>query len=83
MLSHNQITLSRAFPTLVWHRQSWQILRPFMTLSTYEIEDLKSANVYCAGFTDETVKEREDLYDLLVDRKAFFFCIQVAKIILC
>lgn len=38
-----------------------------MTLSSNEIEDLKSANVYCAGFTDETVKEREDLYDLLVD----------------
>lgn len=44
-----------------------------MTLSENEIEDLKSANVYCAGFTDETVKEREDLYDLLVDSKKIKF----------
>jgi len=57
----------RAFPILVWHRQNWDMLRPFMTLSDVEVNDLKSTGVYCAGFVDDAVREREDLYDILVD----------------
>jgi len=61
------LKLIRAFPILVWHRQNWDILRPFMTLSEHEIADIKTAGVYCAGFVDESVREREDLYDVFVD----------------
>jgi len=61
------LKLIRAFPILVWHRQNWDILRPFMTLSDHEIADIKSAAVYCGGFIDENVRDREDLYDVLVD----------------
>jgi hypothetical protein len=44
----------RALPLLVFHRQNWDILRPYITLQTEEIEinDLKNAGIYIAGFIE-------------------------------
>lgn len=57
----------RVLPKLVWHRQDWGILRPYVRLEEAELTDLTKAGVYCAGFTDPAVKAREGLYYLLVD----------------
>eukprot|EP01132_Coremiostelium_polycephalum_P004617 gene4617-5768_t len=57
----------RALPLLVFHRQNWNLLRPYVTLSDIELKDLSSTGVYCAGFTDPSIKSREDLYDLFID----------------
>jgi len=57
----------RSFPLLVWHRQNWDLLRPFMTLSEPEIKDIKQSKIYVAGFVEEEVRDREDLYDIFVD----------------
>jgi hypothetical protein len=51
----------------VFHRQNWDILRPFVTLHPSELEELKQTGVYIAGFTDSAVRTREDLFDLFVD----------------
>jgi hypothetical protein len=59
----------RAFPLFVWHRQNWNILRPYVKLAEQDLTDLRSAGVYVAGFTDPSVKKREELYDILVDGK--------------
>jgi len=61
------LKLIRSFPLFVWHRQNWSILRPFMTLSDQEIADLKSVGIYCAGFKDDSIRDKEDLYDVFVD----------------
>jgi len=65
----------RATPLLVWHRNStWQSLRPLVNLeSTVELADLKTSKVYIAGFTDDSVRNREDLFDLFVDLDAGSF----------
>jgi len=63
----------RALPLLVIHRQDWGVLRPYVKLNDdapEQIEDLKSANVYCAGFTDSSIKNNEELYDVFVDVNA-------------
>jgi len=64
------IRYKRALPLLVLHRQDWGILRPYVKLNAdddIELKDLKTANVYCAGFTDSAIKNRSDLYDIFVD----------------
>jgi len=61
------LKLIRSFPILVFHRQNWDILRPFMTMSENEIADIKNSAVYCAGFIDESIRDSEDLYDVIVD----------------
>jgi len=61
------LKLIRSFPIFVFHRQNWDILRPFMTLSENELADIKSSVVYCAGFMDENIREQEELYDVIVD----------------
>jgi len=60
----------RAIPLLVWHRQNWNILRPYVTLTQPEIADLTSAGVYVAGFTDPALKSKENFYDIFVDINA-------------
>lgn len=61
----------RALPLLVLHRQDWGVLRPYVKLdSEVELEELKVANVYCAGFTDSAIKNHEELYDVFVDVNA-------------
>ncbi|KYQ92658.1 FAM45 family protein [Tieghemostelium lacteum] len=57
----------RAFPLLVSHRQNWNILRPYVTMSDLELKDLTTTGIYCAGFTDPSIKSHEDYYDILVD----------------
>eukprot|EP01101_Sappina_pedata_P001515 TRINITY_DN11599_c0_g1_i1.p1 TRINITY_DN11599_c0_g1~~TRINITY_DN11599_c0_g1_i1.p1 ORF type:complete len:378 (-),score=127.92 TRINITY_DN11599_c0_g1_i1:91-1224(-) len=64
-----QLTI-RGFPQLIWHRQDWNILRPYVTLSSPELDDLNQSAVYCAGFTDPEVRQRVDLYDIFVDINA-------------
>jgi hypothetical protein len=59
----------RSIPLFVWHRQAWDTMRPFVTLNDSELLDLKNAGVYVAGFVDQEIKDREELYDLLVDCK--------------
>ncbi|PRP74132.1 FAM45 family protein [Planoprotostelium fungivorum] len=59
--------ICRALPVLVWHRQNWDIVRPYVNHSDNEISDVQDSQVYIAGFIDESIREREDLYDLLVD----------------
>lgn len=60
----------RAIPLLVWHRQNWNILRPFVTLSQNEVSEMMSSGVYVAGFTDPVLKAKENAYDLFVDINA-------------
>lgn len=60
----------RAIPLLVWHRQNWNILRPYVTLTQPEIAEISAAGVFVAGFTDPALKSRENLYDLYVDINA-------------
>eukprot|EP00697_Spironema_sp_BW2_P005859 gnl/Spiro4/18170_TR9702_c0_g2_i1.p1 gnl/Spiro4/18170_TR9702_c0_g2~~gnl/Spiro4/18170_TR9702_c0_g2_i1.p1 ORF type:complete len:346 (+),score=28.31 gnl/Spiro4/18170_TR9702_c0_g2_i1:28-1065(+) len=58
----------RVLPCLVWHRQNWAILRPYVTMDPVDLEDLAEAGVYCAGFIDRTCRSAADsLYDVLVD----------------
>jgi len=65
----------RATPLLVWHRNStWQALRPLVNLeNTVELADLKTSTTYVAGFTEPSVRNREDLFDLFVDLDASTF----------
>jgi len=58
----------RALPLLgAWHRQDFDILRPFVTLSELEVDDLSSAGVYIAGTVDRTAVTKKELYDLYLD----------------
>lgn len=61
------LKIIRALPLFVSHRQDWDILRPFVNIDDAEIEEMKKAGVYCAGFTDNAVFSRTDLYDVFVD----------------
>ena len=57
----------RAMPQLVWHRQRWQILRPFVGANKAQLEELGAAGVYVAGFTEKAVRSGEQYYDVFVD----------------
>eukprot|EP01137_Pigoraptor_chileana_P015165 Opistho-2@70772 len=61
------LKLMRAFPLFAWHRQDWGMLRPYAGLSDAELDDLRSASHYCAGFTDAAVGNRDDVYDVFVN----------------
>lgn len=60
----------RCLPLLVWHRKNFECLHPFVQLEDTQLEDLAGDTAYCAGFTDDAVKVRADLYDVLVDLPA-------------
>jgi len=57
----------RAVPLFVWHRQDWNILRPYMNITEPEIKEIKDEGIYVAGFIDPTIKRQERFYDLFVD----------------
>lgn len=61
----------RALPLLVWHRHNWSILHPFVHLEDDELEGLASNITYVAGFTDASVENRTELYDLFVNGNKF------------
>jgi len=57
----------RTTPLFVWHRQNWGLLRPYVTVSDVELNDLKQCGTFVAGFTDQQIKTNEQLYDVFVD----------------
>eukprot|EP01091_Cochliopodium_minus_P008602 TRINITY_DN197_c0_g1_i1.p1 TRINITY_DN197_c0_g1~~TRINITY_DN197_c0_g1_i1.p1 ORF type:complete len:349 (-),score=111.52 TRINITY_DN197_c0_g1_i1:60-1106(-) len=61
------LKIVRTLPILVWHRQSWDQLRPFVNFSNLEIEDLKSSGVFVAGFLKPHIKSQSEFYDLFID----------------
>lgn len=68
-LSFLRLSFSRALPQLVWHRQNWSILYPYVHLEGEELEKLSSCVTYIAGFTDASVESKTELYDLFVNGK--------------
>jgi len=66
----------RALPLFVSHRRDWSLLRPFVNLNNEdEIRELNQVSIYIAGFTDISVKQRNDLYDILIDLSSGTFSI--------
>ncbi|XP_071792834.1 DENN domain-containing protein 10-like [Asterias amurensis] len=58
----------RALPSLVWHRQNWSLLYPYVDLeSEDEIQELKGASSYIAGFTDPAIENRTNLFDVFIN----------------
>lgn len=55
------ILLRRILPSLVWHRQNWNVLRPYVHLGDVEIQDLKRTSHYVAGFTQPEIENRSGL----------------------
>lgn len=50
-----------------WHRQNFDLLRPYNTLSPLEISELQSAGVYVCGVTQPQAVNRTELYDIWAD----------------
>jgi hypothetical protein len=52
-----------------------QVLRPLCTTSQCELDDLKSAGIYVAGFTDKQAESFDQYFDLFLDIPARSFII--------
>jgi len=61
------LKIIRGLPLFVWHRQDWDILRPHTNMTDTQLEELHTAGIYIAGFTDPAIKLKKDYYDVLVD----------------
>jgi hypothetical protein len=58
----------RSLPMLVWHRQSWELMRPYVTASGPEVAELEATGVWVAGFAGNAREEiSSSLYDVLLD----------------
>jgi hypothetical protein len=57
----------RAMPLLVFHRQDWNVLRPWVGMNDLELRELSSTGVYVAGFTNPDIKTNTQYYDVLID----------------
>ncbi|XP_071948616.1 DENN domain-containing protein 10-like [Antedon mediterranea] len=62
------LAFTRSLPALVWHRQNWSIMSPYVHLKTQELESLNS--ILLMGFTDAAVENHTELYDLYVNLPA-------------
>ncbi|ETV91827.1 hypothetical protein H310_13656 [Aphanomyces invadans] len=60
---------TRCLPQFAWHRQDWNILRPFTRLTRAELHDLDAIGVYIAGVlvADLVQASAPPPYDVLVD----------------
>lgn len=67
---HRQVFTSNRFficqLMCVFACQSWDLVRPFMSLTEPELKDLSLAGVYVAGFTDPECSNKKDYYDLFI-----------------
>ncbi|CAB3987504.1 Hypothetical predicted protein [Paramuricea clavata] len=62
------LNITRAIPQLVWHRQNWNILHPLIDSNDEtDIQNLTSTRYYIAGFTDASVENRNELYDIFAN----------------
>jgi len=60
--------LIRSFPLIgAWHRQNWDLLRPFINLTEAELADCRDAGVFVAGCTDASCSNYKEMYDLFID----------------
>ena len=58
----------RTIPQLVWHRQNWDILYPWVDSSDQmDLQSLTSNSYYVAGFTDASVENQTELYDVFAN----------------
>ena len=61
-------------PQLVWHRQDWSILRPYISLreggDSVQAQELNSAGVFCAGFVDSSILMNDEHFDVIVNLPA-------------
>ena len=52
----------------MWHRQNWDILFPLIDSNDEtDAENLTSTRYYIAGFTDASVENRHELYDIFAN----------------
>nr|XP_054765818.1 DENN domain-containing protein 10-like [Lytechinus pictus] len=61
------IKFIRALPCLVWHRQNWSILHPYVHMEEDELEDLRTGPAYVARLCEAREENNTELYDLFVN----------------
>ena len=61
------LSVVRTLPLLCTTRRRWEVLIPLCGLRLpQEIDELRSAGTYAAGFTDASIVERPELFDVLL-----------------
>ncbi|KAJ5075293.1 hypothetical protein M0811_07263 [Anaeramoeba ignava] len=69
VFSHNLdevLKIIRGLPLFVWHRENFDILRPFVQINNIQLQDLQSTLGWVAGFTDPDIR-KQNFYDVFVD----------------